>query len=324
MYNRILVPLDGSKRAEAALPVAIELANQTGSSLLLLRVAEVKAPHFNSVVHEVEVMAEANHYLNGVRQILTDEANRPLIEPPKVQTAVVYGPTVKQLTELAPFDQSDLIVMTTHAHTGLFRLVLGSVATDVVRRAKLPVILVRPGQAEQANPFLNRLDHFHSFQRAVTDGRNLQPRILVNLDESLEAEKALSPAVELAERLNASIDLLYVDDLNLSGNYRNEFGFLSGHDQRATTLSRNAKAHNYLETVQTRLIPPSLNCNRVVRTGKAATEISKYASEAGVTLLAITTHARKRLGNVLLGSLAEEVLRTIHLPVLMVYSGSAL
>ncbi len=320
MNMRILVPLDGSSRAEAALPVALDLANKLQADLLLFRVAQIQPPHFDSVEYEIKIMSEANHYLNEVRATLTNPALGPAIELERVRVAVAYGPTVRRLTELDPFEQANLIVMTTHARTGLSRLVLGSVATEVVHQAGVPVVLVQPGKDGLDLRLPERLKELQSQPQLQEpfSAANFQPCVLISLDGTLEAERALPSAAELAVQLKAPLHLLRVVEPEATV----EYGFLNGIDIAAVENRRVEEAISYLAEIQTRLARPGLNCSKAVRKGQAALQISSYAANIHATLLAMTTHARKRVSNIVQGCVAEEVLRETHLPVLMVYSGN--
>lgn len=152
MFKRILVPLDGSKFAEAALPQAQMLAECSGSdgSIELLRVAV----HPSSYVYVADPTALANlydsdlahcqDYLKQVASRLTETALTP------VSTAVLEGPVADAVLDYAETSGADLIVMSTHGRSGMERWLLGSVAEKVVRGAKMPVLLVRPPPAPVA------------------------------------------------------------------------------------------------------------------------------------------------------------------------------
>ena len=137
----ILVPLDGSSLAAAALPTAVDLAKASGARLLLLRAAEAPAsPRTDPSEAQVEVVREAETYLDMVKRGLEREDMN-------VETSVWYGPPVSSIVEAAATRGVSLIVMSTHGRTGLGRLVLGSVAESVLRGTRTPILLVRDGAA---------------------------------------------------------------------------------------------------------------------------------------------------------------------------------
>jgi nucleotide-binding universal stress UspA family protein len=145
--RRILIPLDGSKLAEAAIPEAVEMARGGPYTLLLLRVASARIlPGADVVGDWVEAVREAEHYLAGVRKELEKERVGP------IETYVWQGPAAAAIIDMARAHQADLIVMTSHGRGGIARLVLGSVAEAVVRGSRLPVLLVRPTGAPIERP----------------------------------------------------------------------------------------------------------------------------------------------------------------------------
>ncbi len=145
MYKKILVPLDGSPFAEAVLPHVRELAQCTGAEIVLLRVAmrwmydyAMPAPLLpGTTLNESE--QEPAAYLERVAADLRAAGFM-------VTTEVCAGPVAETILEYAEGIHVDLIAMSTHGRSGLARWFIGSVADKVVRAAKLPVLLARPGQ----------------------------------------------------------------------------------------------------------------------------------------------------------------------------------
>jgi nucleotide-binding universal stress UspA family protein len=145
----ILVPLDGSIGAEAALRFAVELALKDGARLVLLRAAEAHAlPTTDPVEAQVAVMREAEEYLRGARErVLASGVGA-------VEVAAWYGPPAESILEAASARDADLIVMASHGRRGVARLVLGSVAVRVLRDARVPLLLIGPADAREDTPFI--------------------------------------------------------------------------------------------------------------------------------------------------------------------------
>jgi nucleotide-binding universal stress UspA family protein len=140
--GKIMVPLDGSTLAEAALDTARALARASGGQIVLMRAARARlAPGADPTEAEVRVVEEATAYLDGVKARLL------ALGQPDVATAVWYGLPAACVVEAAEFYAVDLIVMTTHGRSGLGRLVMGSVAEAVLRSTTVPILVVRDGQA---------------------------------------------------------------------------------------------------------------------------------------------------------------------------------
>jgi nucleotide-binding universal stress UspA family protein len=135
----VLIPLDGSKLAEEALALAIGLARE-GATLVLVRATEARATPFTDPNDaQVAVVEEAELYLASV----ADRLYRVGVKD--VETSVWYGSPIEGIADAARLRKADLIVMSTHGRSGLGRLVLGSVADGVVRATPTPVLLLRPG-----------------------------------------------------------------------------------------------------------------------------------------------------------------------------------
>jgi len=137
--ERILVPLDGSDLAEAALETALELVSEQPSALLvLLRAAEASTPAAADRMEErARLVREAEIYLNGVAAGLRESGIR------RVKTCVWYGPAAPTIVEAAESERASLIVMTSHGRSGLGRMIFGSVVESVLRGTRTPILVVR-------------------------------------------------------------------------------------------------------------------------------------------------------------------------------------
>lgn len=145
MYKRILVPLDGSKLAEQALPHAAVHAERFGAEIVLLKVLG-PLPEPSMVGRKVIRGAEAataqlaQDYLEGIVAGLREQGFPAM-------AATIEGKPYVKIIRFAEENEIDLIVMSTRGHSGLSRWLLGSVADRVVRGATVPVLLI-PAQGE--------------------------------------------------------------------------------------------------------------------------------------------------------------------------------
>ncbi|HEX5506617.1 MAG TPA: universal stress protein, partial [Thermomicrobiales bacterium] len=176
MYRQILVPLDGSRTAERALPYAAWLARPSGARVHLVHVARPDA--------EAPAVGAAQAYLNCVARALR-------VRGVAVATLVVAGEVAPALAGVARAGAADLLVLATHDRRGFDRLAHGSVAAAVLARAPAPVLLVRPGLPPP---------------RALARP-GARPRVLVPLDGSAFAA-ALPAACALADALGGDLVLL--------------------------------------------------------------------------------------------------------------------
>ena len=141
-YARILVPVDFSARTEAQLRLAAELAGRFDSCLDIVHVIDpptmpdLYVPFEHMVVDIAGTTTKALEELSG----LTAELSRDF----EVSTEVLVGRAAPEIAEHAESSGADLIVIPTHGHSGLDRVLLGSVAEGVLRRAECPVLVLKP------------------------------------------------------------------------------------------------------------------------------------------------------------------------------------
>ncbi len=144
MYKTILVPLDGSKRAERILPYVEELALKFEAKLVLLQVVEpsvvLAAPydmgHYYDINQIERISDEAKAYLAAVQADLTAKGIA-------VETLVDSGPVVTCVIEEAVRKNVDLVAMASHGRSGLARAFYGSVASGILNQADRPLLLIR-------------------------------------------------------------------------------------------------------------------------------------------------------------------------------------
>lgn len=151
MYKKILVPLDGSLLSEAILPHVSELAKSCGAEVVLMRVAPAPVtavsyaglnpllPYTPAPTQGRDIFAEVEGYLQ--------RAAFDYFPDQHVTLQVTGGPTANNILETATSMGVDLIAMTTHGRSGVSRMVMGSVADEIVRRSHLPVLLLRPTES---------------------------------------------------------------------------------------------------------------------------------------------------------------------------------
>lgn len=147
MYQHIMIPLDGSPLAEAALPYALELARRFESKVTLIRILLPASQRFTQLgtAQDVQVMMElhkkeqeaSRSYLKQMEGSLSQQGY-------KISSQVIEGiPIADHIIDEARALEVDTIVMSTHGRTGVGRLLFGSVAENVLRQADMPVLLVR-------------------------------------------------------------------------------------------------------------------------------------------------------------------------------------
>jgi len=148
MYQKILVPLDGSKRAEKILPHVEELAMRYQTKVIFLQVVEyqtITTPEGAFINYSDQEFdqskKQAETYLEGIQ----GEFREKTIES---QTHVTYGPVVEGIINMAAQEDVDLIAMASHGRGGLSRVFYGSVAAGLLHRVDRPVLIIRSRKAE--------------------------------------------------------------------------------------------------------------------------------------------------------------------------------
>jgi len=301
MFRSVLVPLDGSRFGEQALPLALTVARRAGARLELVHKHVPPAPlHPDGMLareHALDTTSRAQEqaYLDGVAGRLARAGNIT------VTSALVEGPTVEALDEHAVGTGADLVVMTTHGRGPLSRFWLGSVADALLRRLPMPVLLVRPGEEEEPD------------RTAAPALRH----VLVPLDGSPHAEEILKPALALGALTGADYTLLrVVEPVPVVG--VDLPGYAAAGTDLASLDKLQGDARVYLNGVAARLRGQGLHVQtRVAVNAQAAGAILDEAGRRGQDLIALETHGRGGLARLLLGSVADKVLRGATTPVLV-------
>ncbi len=286
MFERIIVPLDGSKLAENALIPAKQIAATYGANLLVVQAIQkefyvVTDPNggvsFWPDIPEIELRQHAEAYLHSVAETLT--------HPADIRANI--GEPAQVILDVAAHEGESLIVMSKRDHSWVERWLYGSVTGRVMPFAPCPVLVVHDGEIPQ--------------------------HILLTLDGSSFAEHIIAPSLALARAFDAKITLLHVEeadihhdeeveaqlaktDPSLADNYRVEF-----YDQ----------SRKYLRIVAARY--PELDIEICVERGKPAQRIIDIANTLECDLIAMSTHGHTGFARWRYGSVANKVLH--HAPV---------
>jgi nucleotide-binding universal stress UspA family protein len=299
MFRSILVPLDGTRFAEAVLPAAVRLARSARGRLHLLLahqptaalvgMGEVVAPNPGL---DQALQAQEKVYLSDLVARLGQAGDGP------ITTNQIDGPAGEAICTEATRIGADLIVMATHGRSALGRLWLGSVSNHVVRHSGLPVLLVHPNRAEKV------------LERSSGAG------ILVALDLSAYAEAVLEPVVHLATILQAHVTLFHVVEPNY---HAVEPAMPYPLEQDATiTEVRRADAQRRLDDIADRLRARGLCAAALVMIGSnAAAGVLEALQNQKYDVVAMTTHGVGGMRRLFLGNVADKIIRSASKPVLV-------
>ena len=295
MFKRLLAPLDGSRLAEAVLPIA-ERLGQAGATIVLLHVIERGAPMAVHGERHLSSTVEATTYLEGVAARL--RAGGVTVECHTHD--VPEGDVARSITSHAAEERADLIVLCTHGSGRVHNMLFGTIAQHVLQQGATPVLLARPLRAgEESGPFAPR-------------------RVLVALDATVAAEAALAAAQSIARALGSTLHLVMVvaTQRTVRGDRLAAATLLPGASRAALDLEEQ-QAADYLEGWAERLRGPELAVTTEVRRGDTAAALADEASEPGVGLVVAATHGRAGVQAIWTGSVVAQLLSRTRAPMLL-------
>jgi nucleotide-binding universal stress UspA family protein len=280
MLERILVPLDGSTRAEAILTELHVLLVRYDAEVILLRVVvpptTMNPPEYARLLDERR--ADAHAYLQRLVGELTGAG--------ATARGVVYeGSPAEAILAGAREQAATLIALTTHGRTGLARWDLGSVTEKVLRGSECPILVTRSFETTEAGA---------TRERRVA--RAAIRRILLPIDAGDLSLAAVGPATEIAVLCSAEMLLVHVLDDDLAG----EFPMPD------------------IERAQELVTAAGLHVEVVLERGDAASQILAVSAERQADLIVMATHGRLGLKRWVLGSVAERVMRAAPVLLLLV------
>jgi len=303
--SSVLLPLDGSSFAENAIPMATEVCRRAGAELRLLVVHEPAPPSVpvaeiptTVLPSETERRAGLQSYLDSIEKRLVDGGS------PRVRRHLVDGPAGPTIAEWVTEKPADLVVMSTHWRGPLSRFWLGSVADYVIRHASIPVLLIRPNPDQTApNPPVSS--------------------ILVPIDESERAEAVLPITVRIAGLFKAELTLFRavappIGIADLAAPFAAPL-------VPEVLVSIQQEAEQQVERVAKKLRADGVPVTTVVEIGpSAAAAILERLDRESYDLVAMSTRGAGGLQRVIVGSVADKVIRGSNKPVLVFHpSGRA-
>jgi nucleotide-binding universal stress UspA family protein len=307
MFERILLPLDGTEFAKMSIPYGEELAGRLGSELILYHVYG----------HEHKFQA---HMHQAYLDRLAETVKRNIIKcgvkgtKVKVTTEIAAGEPTENICNLVNNKKVDLIIMTAVSASGLkIGKMLGSVTDHLCRTVPIPVLLIRPQdiqRIESKQPLINR--------------------ILLPLDGSQLSRLALPIGEELAIRLKVKITLFQMAALLHVYDYGYGMGYNAidpAYSMKYNIYADYAKLEEEekkrvtaeMVGLESELKQQGFDVNYIITSGTDPTnEIIKAGKEAGADLTVMSTHGRSGLDRWVLGSVTEKILRYGEMPLLLV------
>ena len=298
MYKAIMVPTDGSGFDREAIRVALRLGERTGAKVRLVRVLPTGS--FFGVAAASEGLATAAEVVRSERDTALSElyslaAECRVTSKAEIAVDLHAGPVTDVLQGYARRNDIDLIVISTHGRSGFSRLSLGSVTDSLIRHTTIPVLVVKP-PASYLNP-------------QVSGPFN---RIIVPLDGSTLAEQILPRVLELAKLEEAEITLLTILVPQSHSQQKMADPSLAWWEKDISL------AQAYLSYVAIRLRHRGMTVTTdIVIADNVASAIGDFASREKADMIAIATHGRGGLTRMLRGSVADAIMHSGRMSMLV-------
>jgi nucleotide-binding universal stress UspA family protein len=290
--QRVLFPTDLSKGSQRAFPQAAFLADWHDAELHILNVTGRHRHDYKKTKEHFPLSVDTlTDWLRRPAKAVTGSSWTDLSDLPIEQTQVESAAPAERIVTYAEDQDIDLVVMGTHGRRGVDRMLFGSVTEEVVRQGPCPVLTVRTD--------------------ADVEPSQAVRRVLVPVDFSEASDAAIQHAKEIAQTYGAEIDLLHVVEEPF---YPPAYGpdVMTFPTQDVVERVEKQLAEMAREDIGYEHVMISAT------TGSPSNEILNYVDENEVDLVVLATHGRTGLDHILLGSVAERVLRQSPTPVFVV------
>ncbi len=313
MFSRILIPLDGSQRAERALAISARIARVSRGSIVLVQAVGIPAQYstyvYGSYIAQTPMLAKevieaeeakARTYLEIIQQ-------SPVLAGIPTETAVLVGNAAVAIEGYVEEQKVDLIVMCSHGDTGFKRWVLGSVAQKISRSIQVPVLILNQEGSQLDTAFPDRLRPLRSIVAMVA------------LDGSPFAEAAIEPTAQLVAALSApaqgTLLLSRVVPEQSNEALDHAKAYLNG-----VVQAREAMAEQIGVSLEISVASRKDVAEALIRSAEHGEEAFGKRLTGSCDLIAITTHGRGGLQRMATGSVTERMLGATKLPLLVVHN----
>ena len=316
MFTKALVPLDNTETSEGIIPLVTQIAQ--GLDMGVVLATAINPDHSPGALFDrirggmggpPSPTAEAvsgpsqENAERDARSRLDELASGISQSGVSVESAVGFGPASETIIRMAADSDCDLIAMSTRGRGVLSSGLLGSVTYRTMHESPVPVLAVTPERAGRHRTAEGRIS-----------------TVVVPLDGSELAETALPYAVALCRGMDMEMVLLHVIPANESVYSDGNDG---GQDASDSREEMDAMARMYLNGIVRRLEDEGLDARMSVHEGRPSTVITAVARGTEPSMIAMASHGRSGMSRLLMGSVAEAVVRESGEPVLMVRSHTA-
>jgi nucleotide-binding universal stress UspA family protein len=286
MFEKVIVPLDGSKLAESVMPFAAMIGEAFDSEVTLVTAAETAMPNkcqfFKSYLLDIA---------NDLKAVVKSGTNMV------AKTEVLTGKPSDEILKLADASKADLIIIAGHGASGGNALVLGNTANKVLSGLTRPVLLVKT-QRDAGN-----------------DQKATIKRILVPLDGSQMSESSLKTVQPMAARLGAEIVLFQAIE---PVRYVPGFETMVPNVVLPSDEEVKQSAAKYLSGIEAPINKSGVKTSIAVVADAPAEAILDYAESGDIDLIAMTTHGFSGIKRWVFGSTTEKIIQAASKPVLVI------
>jgi nucleotide-binding universal stress UspA family protein len=301
MFKHILVPVDGSLMAEAALPAAAFLAEKLRARVTLIHVVEKNAPDAVHGQPHLKHAVDADLYLKEIAARCFSKKIQVDYHVHTNEVDDVAGSIVAHADEL----KHDLVIMCSHGRGAALHLFLGSIAQSVIARGSRPVLITHPDAEGKPPAFSCR-------------------HILVPLDEDPDHAEALPVSKDLARACAATLHLAVVvpELATLSGEKAVTSRMLPGTTSRLLELTTQ-DAERYFRVLEDGLRQEGFQASAHVLRGDPASVIVEAADTAKIDLIVLGTHGKTGMDAFWAGSVAHKICSQSRVPLLLIPVGKS-
>ena len=278
MFEKILVPLDGSKFAEQVFPPVVELATAFGSEVILVEVCEPEETEFGKA---------CRLYINNEAEKLQTDLEGSAA---KIRTTVLEGKASEQILSYAEQSDISLIMISSHGRSGLAPWSLGGTASKVLHKVGVPLIIVRAKENSEESTKVKLFSH-----------------ILIPLAGSEISEAILPYAAEISKKMESDITLLQVVETVKHVHSIGGLDFIPYKDRDVNLVKTNAQG--YLDGISAKFAGTRASIKTEVRVGDSAREIIRLAVERDYSLIAMSSHGRAGVEAWAHGSVTGKILQ---------------
>lgn len=321
MFQRILVPLDGSERAERALPIAARIAHATGGTIVLIQVVSIPMGYGPYLTQSSAYIQRVTGNEVAARHYLAEVATSEILSGIPAEIEVLHGAPALSLPDTLQQFHIDLVILCSHGTTGIKRWIVGSVAQQLVKHSSAPVLILREDGTLPLGSYPDATRPLRAF--AATIALDGSERALSTLEPTAHLVAALAaPARGLLHitqvvPLPPESELHDTDSIDHAVREQAVCQVKKYLGRIADTLREGLAKELKLNVSWSITVDPDI-ANSLIEVAEKGVVTDGTRIAGGCDVLAMTTHGRGGRKPWILGTVTERVLGATRLPLLVV------